>query len=121
MTVMTKEFIRERIKIAIPSSPIAVFAIDKDHPNYKDRYNTFNAFFASTVISTKLIACAKQGLGNKLIGVYTNGSVRWFDADIFELEAHVLLTSYVMFVLFACAIREVEKMAESRVWVVLKD
>ena len=86
MTVMTKEFIRERIKIAIPSSPIAVFAIDKDHPNYKDRYNTFNAFFASTVISTKLIACAKQGLGNKLIGAYTSGSVRWFDADVFELE-----------------------------------
>jgi len=86
MTVMTKGFIRERIKIATKASPIAVFAIDKDHPNYPDRYSTFDAFFASTIISAKLIACAKHGLGNKLIGVYTNGSVRWFDADVFELE-----------------------------------
>jgi len=86
MTVMTKVFIKARIKIATKASPIAVFAIDKAHPNYADRYSTFEVFFAATVISTKLIVCAQHGLGNQLIGVYTRGSLSRFDDDVFELE-----------------------------------
>lgn len=86
MTIMTIKYIRERIKVASKASPIAVFALEKGDPEYDDRYSSFDVCFASTVISKKLIDCARKERGKKLIGVYTVGSLAWFDADIFELE-----------------------------------